>query len=99
VGFTLTVAEEVGRFGIRVNCICPGPVAGELLDGVIAARAQAMALPVEKVREKFVAFTMLKSLVRPEDVAATVLFLASDAARSITGQALDVTGGLASALG
>ena len=32
VGFTLTVAEEVGRYGIRVNCICPGPVAGELLE-------------------------------------------------------------------
>jgi NAD(P)-dependent dehydrogenase (short-subunit alcohol dehydrogenase family) len=99
VGFTLTVAEEVGRYGIRVNCICPGPVAGELLESVIAARAQAMVLPVETVREKFVAFTMLKRIVRPEDVAATALFLASDAARSITGQALDVTGGLASVLG
>ena len=99
VGLTLTLAEEVGRHGIRVNCICPGPVAGELLDGVIAARAQAMGLPAETVREKFVGFTMLKRMVRPEDVAATALFLASDAAASITGQALDVTGGLASAFG
>ncbi len=99
VGLTLTLAEEVGRYGIRVNCICPGPVAGGLLDGVIAARAQAMGLPAETVRERFVGFTMLKRMVRPEDVAATALFLASDAAASITGQALDVTGGMASAFG
>lgn len=99
VGLTLTLAEEVGRYGIRVNCICPGPVAGELLNGVIAARAQATGLPAETVRERFVGFTMLKRMVRPEDVAATALFLASDAAASITGQALDVTGGMASAFG
>ncbi len=99
VGLTLTLAEEVGRYGIRVNCICPGPVAGELLDNVIAARAQAMGLPAETVQQKFLAFTMLKRMVQPEDVAATALFLASDAAASITGQALDVTGGIASAFG
>ncbi len=99
VGLTLTMAEEVGRYGIRVNCICPGPVAGKLLDEVVAVRAQAMGLPVEAVRQKFVGFTMLKRMVRPEDVAGTALFLASDAAASITGQALDVTGGIASAFG
>ncbi len=99
VGLTLTLAEEVGRYGIRVNCICPGPVAGELLESVITARAQAMGLPPETVRQKFLGFTMLKRVVQPEDVAATVLFLASDAAASITGQALDVTGGIASAFG
>ncbi len=99
VGLTLTLAEEVGRYGIRVNCICPGPVAGELLESVIAARARALGLPAETVRQRFLSFTMLKRMVRPEDVAATVLFLASDAAASITGQALDVTGGIASAFG
>jgi len=99
VGLTQTLAEEVGRYGIRVNCICPGPVAGELLESVIAARAQALGLPAETVRQKFMGFTMLKRMVQPEDVAATVLFLASDAAASITGQALDVTGGIASAFG
>lgn len=95
IGLTLTLAEEVGAYGIRVNCICPGPVQGELIDAVIEARARAMGAPVEAVREKFLAFTMLKRMVQPEDVAAAALFLASDAARSITGQALDVTGGLA----
>ncbi len=99
VGLTLTLAEEVGRYGIRVNCICPGPVAGELIEDVIAARARAMNLPTETVRQKFVGLTMLKRMVRAEDVAAAVLFLASDAAANITGQALDVSGGMASLAG
>src|SRR5207253_2413801 len=44
VGLTLTLAEEVGRHGIRVNCICPGPVEGQLIEEVIAARARSMNL-------------------------------------------------------
>ena len=95
IGFTLTVAEEVGRLGIRVNCVCPGPVQTELLDRVIAARAESMGLPAEKVRERFIAFTMLKRMIQPDEVASVVLFLASDAAAGITGQALDVAGGWA----
>lgn len=95
IGFTLTLAEEVGPYGIRVNCICPGPVQGELLDAVIAARARAMGAPEGLVRQRFVALTMLKRLVPAEDVAAAALFLASEAARSITGQAFDVSGGIA----
>lgn len=95
IGLTLTLAEEVGRHGIRVNCICPGPVEGELIDEVIAARARSAGLPVEAVRQRFVALTMLKRMVPPEDVAAAALFLASDAAANITGQAIDVSGGIA----
>ncbi|MBI3669097.1 MAG: SDR family oxidoreductase, partial [Acidobacteria bacterium] len=95
IGLTLTLAEEAGRYGIRVNCLCPGPVEGELIEEVIAARARAANLPVEVVRQWFVGLTMLKRLVRVEDVAATALFLASDAAASITGQALEVSGGIA----
>lgn len=96
IGLTLTLAEEAGRHGIRVNCICPGPVEGPLLDGVMAARANAMGLPLEAVRQRFVGMTMLKRTVQEEEVAATALFLASDAAASITGQAIDVSGGIAS---
>jgi NAD(P)-dependent dehydrogenase (short-subunit alcohol dehydrogenase family) len=95
IGLTLTLAEEAGPFGIRVNCVCPGPVAGELIEEVFAARARAMNLPVEQVRGKFQSGTMLKRLVTAEEVASAVLFLASDAAAGITGQALDVSGGLA----
>ncbi len=90
IGLTLSVAEEVGPHGIRVNCICPGPVSSELLGEVIAARARALGMPEEEVRQRYVGITMLKRMV-----AAAALFLASDAAASVTGQALDVTGGFA----
>ncbi len=96
IGLTLTLAEEAGPYGIRVNCVCPGPVEGELIEAVIAARARAMGLPAAQVREKLLGLTMLKRMVRAEDVAAAVLFLASDAAANITGQAIDVSGGLCS---
>lgn len=95
VGLTLTLAEEAGPYGIRVNCICPGPVSGQHLQEVIEARARSTGLSVEQVQTKFLSLTMLKRLVYPEDVAAAVLFLASNAAVNITGQALDVAGGLA----
>jgi NAD(P)-dependent dehydrogenase (short-subunit alcohol dehydrogenase family) len=95
IGLTLTLAEEAGRHGIRVNCVCPGPVEGQMLESVMAARAQAMGLPLEHVRKQFLGLTMLKRLVKNEDIAALVLFLASDAAANITGQAIDVTGGWA----
>jgi NAD(P)-dependent dehydrogenase (short-subunit alcohol dehydrogenase family) len=95
IGLTLTLAEEVGAAGIRVNCVCPGPVEGALIEQVFAARAGAMGLSVEQVREKFLSVTMLKRLIKAEEVASAVLFLASDAAAGITGQAIDVSGGLA----
>jgi NAD(P)-dependent dehydrogenase (short-subunit alcohol dehydrogenase family) len=95
VGLTLTLAEEAGPYGIRVNCICPGPVSGQHLQEVIEARARSTGLSVEQVQKKFLSLTMLKRLVYPEDVAAAVLFLASNAAINITGQTLDVAGGSA----
>jgi len=95
IGLTMTLAQEAGPFGIRANCICPGPVAGELIEEVIAARARALGLPVEKVREQYLGPTALKRMARAEDVAAAALFLASDDAANITGQAIDVSAGWA----
>jgi NAD(P)-dependent dehydrogenase (short-subunit alcohol dehydrogenase family) len=95
IGLTLSLAEEVGRLGIRVNCICPGPIQTELLDQVTKARATATGATVEQIREKYVSVTMLKRILSPDEVAAMTLFLASDAAYGITGQAIDVSGGWA----
>ena len=66
-----------------------------MLESVMAARAQAMGRPLEEVRRQFLGLTMLKRFIKNDDVAALVLFLASDAAANITGQAIDVTGGMA----
>lgn len=93
IGFTLTLAQEAGPDNILVNAVCPGPVEGDAIDEVIAARAQATGLPARKVREKYLRSAALGRMATTEDVSDMVLFLCSDRAKAITGQAIDVSAG------
>ncbi|MGH9451358.1 MAG: SDR family NAD(P)-dependent oxidoreductase [Terriglobia bacterium] len=90
---TMTLAQEAGAVNVQVNAICPGPVAGQALDGVIAARAKALRIPVPTMRAQFMRPAALRRAVVAEDVAHAVLFLCSRAARNITGQIIDVSAG------
>lgn len=92
IGLMKTVAMELGPFGIRANAICPGSVNGERIDRVIAAEAEAKGMTPDAVRAGYAQGTALKRLSDPEDVAQMALFLASDAARMVSGQALAVDG-------
>lgn len=92
IGLMKTVAMELGPHGIRANAICPGSVNGPRIDRVIAAEALAKGMTPDAVRQGYASGTALKRLTDPEDVAAMALFLASDAARMVTGQALAVDG-------
>jgi NAD(P)-dependent dehydrogenase (short-subunit alcohol dehydrogenase family) len=92
IGLTKTVAMELGPFGIRANAICPGSVNGPRIDRVIEAEAAAKGMTPEAVRQGYASGTALKRLSDPEDVAEMALFLASDAARMVSGQALAVDG-------
>jgi 2-hydroxycyclohexanecarboxyl-CoA dehydrogenase len=89
VAFGKTLAREVARRGVTVNSICPGPTETPLLDGMLGA-GEASAKMVEALRRA----VPMRRLGQPEDVAAAVAFLASDAAGYITGQTLSVSGGL-----
>jgi NAD(P)-dependent dehydrogenase (short-subunit alcohol dehydrogenase family) len=93
IGLTRTLAEEVGRFGITVNAIAPGPVRGPRIEEVIRRRAAEMNQPYEAVELQFVEPAALKRMVDEEDVAAAALFLASDEGRSITGETITVSAG------
>jgi NAD(P)-dependent dehydrogenase (short-subunit alcohol dehydrogenase family) len=93
VGFTLTLAQEVGRHNILVNAVCPGPVEGAAIDEVIAARAKALGIPAAKIREQFERSSALGRMATAQDVSDMVLFLCSDRARNITGQVIDVSAG------
>jgi 2-hydroxycyclohexanecarboxyl-CoA dehydrogenase len=86
IAFTKTLAREVARHGITVNCVCPGPTDTALLEQVRAYD--------EKLHASLARAIPLRRLGRPEDVAAAVVFLAGDAAGYITGQTLSVSGGL-----
>jgi NAD(P)-dependent dehydrogenase (short-subunit alcohol dehydrogenase family) len=94
VGLTRTLALETGPFGIRVNLISPGFVEGPRIDWVIDRQAEVRGVPSAVVREDFTAQSPLGRLTAPEDVAATVVFLASDAAAAITGADINVNSGV-----
>jgi NAD(P)-dependent dehydrogenase (short-subunit alcohol dehydrogenase family) len=92
IGFTKTLSMELGQFGIRVNAILPGAVAGPRLDRVYDARARVGGQSVDQIKTRALANQSLKTFVDPRDVAALAVFLASDAAKSISGQALPIDG-------
>jgi NAD(P)-dependent dehydrogenase (short-subunit alcohol dehydrogenase family) len=81
-GLAKSLAREVGRFGIRVNCVAPGMIETQMTE----------TLP-ESVLESSRAETCLGRLGTPEDVAEVVAFLLSSASRHVTGQVLRVDGG------
>jgi len=92
VGFTKSLSMELGAFGIRVNAICPGAVAGPRIDRVIAADAEARGLAVESVRRSVASQNSLEEFIEPQSIARQVLFLCSPAGRQISGQAISVDG-------
>jgi NAD(P)-dependent dehydrogenase (short-subunit alcohol dehydrogenase family) len=88
-----TLAREVGVDGIRVNVVVPGFVPGPNTETMFSRMAERRGTTVEAVQEQIAADTALRRLPTPDDVADAIVFLASDRARSITGQTLDVNGG------
>lgn len=92
VGFTKTLAMELGPLGIRVNAVCPGSVQGPRIEGVYAAKAAARGVSVEEIRDAFRQKSSLRTLIDADDVAETVLFLCSAGGARIAGQVLAVDG-------
>lgn len=92
IGLMKSAAMELGPFGIRANAIAPGGVTGPRMDRVIEAEAAAKGMTYEQVRDGYAGGTALGSLVDPEDIANMAVFLASDAARMVSGQVLAVDG-------
>ena len=91
---TESVAQEVGRDGIRVNAVAPGAIRGDLMERVIARRIEMEGLSRDEVVDKYyVQPSPLGKWVEPEECADAVLFLASDAASAITGETLRVSAG------
>src|SRR5258708_2795273 len=88
VGFTKSLAIELGPAKIRVNAIQPGPVAGPRIERVIAAKAKAVGVSFKAQEKSMLANVSLRRFVTAEDVAATALFLAAKAGSNISGQAI-----------
>ena len=95
IGLTKAVAADFIRQGIRCNAICPGTIASPSLDERIRALSKATSRSFEAVQQDFVARQPMGRLGTPAEVAFLALFLASDEASYITGQAHLVDGGMA----
>ncbi len=94
VGLVRSVAADVGRLGIRVNAVAPGPIATDALLGRMAARAASGGLALDEALDKAGTSTALGRIATADEVADAVLFLASDLSSGITGQLLPVDAGI-----
>lgn len=92
IGLTESLAKELGPHNIRVNAILPGIVDGPRMEGVIRARAGQIGIAYEEMEKRYLEKVSLRRMVSPEDVAAMVAFLLSDAGANISGQSLGVDG-------
>ncbi|MDP6705274.1 MAG: 3-oxoacyl-ACP reductase family protein [Alphaproteobacteria bacterium] len=91
LGLTRTLALEVAADGITVNAICPGPVKTAMNDIRVAYDAERLGRPLD---EHEAGLTPIGGRLEPEDIAPMAVYLASDAARMITGQAYNICGGM-----
>ena len=94
IGFTKSLAMELGVFGVRANAICPGSVEGARMDAVIAAEAKEKQISEEAVRASYTHGVSMRSFISAEDIADMALFLCSPGASKVTGQSISVDGHL-----
>ena len=94
IGFTQSLAREVGEHGIRVNAVCPGYVRTSMQDREVVWEGKLRNMTAQAVRDEYIAATPLGRLEEPEDVAAIVVFLASDLSGFLTGEAINASGGV-----
>ena len=87
IAFTKSIARENARFGITANSIAPGPIRTPMLEAALAKGG-------DKILRAMTDATLLRRLGEPEEIAAAVLFLASDQAAYITGETIGVSGGM-----
>ena len=94
ISLTKTAAQQLGRYNINVNSVCPGVTRTALSDANLHIRAQQEGVTVEEMERRRAAVIPLRRANDPEDIAAMVVFLASAGARNITGQNYNVDGGI-----
>ncbi len=92
VGFTKSLAIELGPAGIRVNAILPGIVEGERIRRVFDAKAKARGISFEQMQAEALSFVSMRTTVTPQQLADAILFICSARGRTISGQAISVCG-------
>jgi len=90
IGFTKAIARESARYGVRANAVAPGPIETPLLN----AAPETLGDIGARLKQGMIDSTVMKRIGEPDEVAAAIAFLASDDASYVTGQTLNVSGGL-----
>jgi 2-hydroxycyclohexanecarboxyl-CoA dehydrogenase len=93
ISFTRALARETARYGVRVNAVAPGPIETPLLNAAEEIYGEIGA----RLKQGMIDATALRRIGEPEEVAATIAFLASEDASYVTGQTINVSGGLSMA--
>ena len=94
ISLTKTAAQELAKYEITVNCICPGITYTNILSKIVKKRSYEQKKSEKEIMEHYVRDIPLKRPNDPEDIAAMVIFLSSNGARNITGQSYNIDGGL-----
>lgn len=94
IAMTQSAAQQLGRYSINVNAICPGATRTGMYNGVLAIRAEELGVTLGELEEQLRTSIPIGRVNEPEDIAEMALFLAGPGGRNITGQAFNVDGGL-----
>ncbi len=94
IAVTRSAALAFAPYGVRVNAVCPGITDTPMWEQIDAERAELLGLPRGEPRAQFVRTVPLGRIATPDEIARVVVFLCSDAAAYVTGQAINVDGGL-----
>jgi NAD(P)-dependent dehydrogenase (short-subunit alcohol dehydrogenase family) len=92
IGFTKSLAVELGPYDVRANAICPGAVEGARMERVSRAEAETRGVPLDVVHKEYLQSQSIKRFVKPEEIADMCVFLASPAAKMVNGQVIAVDG-------
>lgn len=94
VGFTKSLAIELGEYGIRCNAILPGIVEGDRIRRVFESKAQARGTSADEIEAQALLSVSMRTMVTPVQIADQIVFLCSEPGRTISGQAISVCGDL-----
>ncbi len=94
ISLTKTAAQQLGQHNINVNAVCPGIVMTDMVAGLLKVDAEKSGLSIEEMTQRLVAKVPIRRANQPEHIADMIVFLASPGAENVSGQCINVDGGL-----
>lgn len=94
ISLTKTAAQQLGPHNINVNAVCPGIVMTDMVASLMKVDAEKSGMSMEEITKRFVAKVPIRRANQPEDIADMIVFLASPQAHNVSGQCINVDGGL-----